>query len=178
MVPRRREPRKLPGERREHPRPRARRIGADPALNKAQAQPPPRRARRIPQESTTVHEEGLEPSSLAAPEPKGGIMVASEREWSRNAGERGAPGDQTRALASPCAFPAPLDSSGKARSSTGGIRRYATGPVGAGGAGSVAGTSISGIERFGRWTGALPHKLCSLNVLLDHLKRHFHVHAA
>ena len=46
-----------------------------------------------------MHEEGLEPSSLAAPEPKGGDMVASAREWSRNAGERGALGDQRRALA-------------------------------------------------------------------------------
>jgi hypothetical protein len=46
-----------------------------------------------------VHEEGLEPSSLAAPEPKGGDTVASEREWSRNEGEREAVGDQRKALA-------------------------------------------------------------------------------
>ena len=52
-----------------------------------------------PKGISAVHEEGLEPSSLAAPEPKPGDMVAREREWSRNAGERGALGDQRRALA-------------------------------------------------------------------------------
>ncbi len=35
----------------------------------------------LPSNSNAVHEEGREPSRLAATELKGGIMVAREREW-------------------------------------------------------------------------------------------------